>query len=559
MTEYYTNKPDFTTEPVVPPNTNGSSYSKTMSTIMGDIEAVGNTVKNEGVEDLYIQQGEAALGLTKDSSVFDKSLKRIYTMLVSARKVHSDIIQNIDSKFTKGMDNAFASLNNVNGAGKPYKSEYTKKAVTKEVSRGYSTSNGPLHESVTEYESYSLAELLDGKASPIQAAKDVYDERLRAATEMLAKKDQLSDEQIKALEGKSAEDIVAARYPSQLPDYQKLKASRYYEENKEKLQYVDTGLKVLAGLAMVGGVVLAPFTGGTSLYATYAGGAYLATDSAYSAATGHTMITGTQLSTEERVWAGIDAAVTVASMGSAAYLTQLAKAGVSGSTLLKGLASAGKYADDVNDVSKVIYAVASGGNPNSAIQNMVLGQVMGHGLGKAGKYTDVKFGRGGAPEVDVDLPGVRRPATDVDVLTKSKDLSTIKGEAVDHVETDKTKVELEDPLVNGPYIRDGKPYGRPTLTGDKKLEFERAVYNEQVGPDGVLREPYEPYDVIDWKPGQARRGVVDFGHQEGKSYSEMFRKYKNREITLQELKDFQFDPNNFRIEKPSANRDHSHE
>lgn len=415
MTEYYTNKPDFTTEPVVPPNTNGSSYSKTMSTIMGDIEAVGNTVKNEGVEDLYIQQGEAALGLTKDSSVFDKSLKRIYTMLVSARKVHSDIIQNIDSKFTKGMDNAFASLNNVNGAGKPYKSEYTKKAVTKEVSRGYSTSNGPLHESVTEYESYSLAELLDGKASPIQAAKDVYDERLRAATEMLAKKDQLSDEQIKALEGKSAEDIVAARYPSQLPDYQKLKASRYYEENKEKLQYVDTGLKVLAGLAMVGGVVLAPFTGGTSLYATYAGGAYLATDSAYSAATGHTMITGTQLSTEERVWAGIDAAVTVASMGSAAYLTQLAKAGVSGSTLLKGLASAGKYADDVNDVSKVIYAVVSGGNPNSAIQNMVLGQVMGHGLGKAGKYTDVKFGRGGAPEVDVDLPGVRRPATDVDV------------------------------------------------------------------------------------------------------------------------------------------------
>ena len=415
MTEYYTNKPDFTTEPVVQSNINGSGYSKSMSTIMGDIEAVGNTVKNEGVEDLYIQQGEAALGLTKDSSVFDKSLKRIYTMLTSARKVHSDIIQNIDSKFTKGMDNAFASLNNVNGAGKPYKSEYTKKSVTKEVSRGYSSSYGPLHESVTEYESYSLAELLDGKASPIQAAKDVYDERLRAATEMLAQKDQLSDEQIKALEGKSAEDIVAARYPSQLPDYQKLKASRYYEENKEKLQYVDTGLKVLAGLAMVGGVALAPFTGGTSLYATYAGGAYLATDSAYSAATGHTMITGTQLSTEERVWAGIDAAVTVASMGSAAYLTQLAKAGVSGSTLLKGLASAGKYADDVNDVSKVIYAVASGGNPNSAIQNMVLGQVMGHGLGKAGKYTDVKFGRGGAPEVDVDLPGVRRPATDVDV------------------------------------------------------------------------------------------------------------------------------------------------
>lgn len=39
----------------------------------------------------------------------------------------------------------------------------------------------------------------------------------------------------------------------------------------------------------------------------------------------------------------------------------------------------------------------------------------------------------------------------------------------------------------------------------------------------------------------------------------MFKKYKNREITLQELKDFQFNPDNFRIEKPSPNRSHSHE
>ena len=92
-----------------------------------------------------------------------------------------------------------------------------------------------------------------------------------------------------------------------------------------------------------------------------------------------------------------------------------------------------------------------------------------------------------------------------------------------------------EPLVNGPYIRDGKPYGRPTLTGDKKLEFERAVYNKQVDPDGVLRDP-NTGDVIDWKPGQSRRGVVDFGHKEGKTYKKMFEKYKNREITLQELR-----------------------
>ena len=67
------------------------------------------------------------------------------------------------------------------------------------------------------------------------------------------------------------------------------------------------------------------------------------------------MITGNQLSTEDRVWAGIDAAVTLVSMGSVGYLAKLAKSGKNGSTLLKGLATAGKHADDVNDVSKVIY------------------------------------------------------------------------------------------------------------------------------------------------------------------------------------------------------------
>ena len=47
----------------------------------------------------------------------------------------------------------------------------------------------------TEQKSYNLVEILDGKASPIQAAKDVYDDRIKAVKEMMAKKDQLSDEQ----------------------------------------------------------------------------------------------------------------------------------------------------------------------------------------------------------------------------------------------------------------------------------------------------------------------------------------------------------------------------
>ena len=423
---------------------------------------------------------------------------------------------------------------------------------------------------------------------------------------MMAKKDQLSDEQIKAIEGKSAEEVVAVRYPGQLPDYQRLKASRYYEENKESLQYIDIGLKTLAVLSMIGGAALAPATGGTSLTATYAAGTYLAADSAYSAVRGHTMITGTQLTTEERIWAGIDSVVTIASMGSAAYLTKLAKSGAEGSTLLKNLETAGTHADDVNDVTKVVYAIGTGKDPSSDIQNLMFGQIMGFGMKQAGNYLGKKFG---APSVDVpgtkpshlDVPlqgkqipnldpaNVRlnsrqdlhlkaspadgtlaklknHPAVSVDV-PKVKAVSDVEAPTQVGAKQPKTKdipserlenLDSLEPLVNGPYIRDGKPYGRPTLTGDKKLEFERAVYNKQVDPDGVLRDP-NTRDVIDWKPGQSRRGVVDFGHKEGKTYKKMFEKYKNREITLQELKDFQFNPDNFRIETPSANRSHKFE
>ena len=397
MTKYYSNKPDFPGDPTYP-LISSSSYFKSMSDIMDDIEAAGKVVTDEGVEDLYVQNGEASLGTTKDSTTFDKSLNRIFKMVSKTKKIHSDIMQNIDSKFTKGMDAAFVTLNDVNGANKPYKSKYTKQTVPKKVLAGYKADGTSVYIDTTEQKSYTLSEILDGKASPIQAAKDVYDDRIKAVKEMMAKKDQLSDEQIKALEGKSAEEIVAVRYPGQLPDYQRLKASRYYEENKESLQYVDMALKVVAFLGMAGGTILAPVTGGTSLTVTYASMAYLAADSAYSAFNGHTMITGNQLSTEDRVWAGIDAAVTLVSMGSVGYLAKLAKSGKNGSTVLKGLATAGKHADDVNDVSKVIYSFATDKDPNAALQNLVLSQVMGIGMKSAGNYIGKKFG---APAVDV--------------------------------------------------------------------------------------------------------------------------------------------------------------
>ncbi|ORO67690.1 hypothetical protein B7715_01400 [Streptococcus oralis subsp. oralis] len=485
MTKYYSNKPDFPGDPISP-LVSSSSYFKSMSDIMDDIEAAGKVVTDEGVEDLYVQNGEASLGTTKDSTTFDKSLKRIFKMVSKTKKIHSDIMQNIDSKFTKGMDAAFVTLDNVNGAAKPYKSKYTKKTVPKKVLAGYRSDNTAVYIDTTEQKSYNLVEILDGKASPIQAAKDVYDDRIKAVKEMLAKKDQLSDEQIKALEGKSAEEIVAVRYPGQLPDYQRLKASRYYEENKESLQYVDMALKAIAVFGMIGGAVLAPATGGTSLTVSYASMAYLAADSAYSAFNGHTMITGNQLSTEDRVWAGIDAAVTLVSMGSAGYLAKLAKSGKNGSTVLKGLATAGTHADDVNDVSKVIYSFATDKDPNAALQNLVLGQVMGIGMKSAGNYIGKKFG---APAVDV--PGVKASHLDI----------PLQGKQIPKLDPANVRLSSRQDLHLKASPADGtlaKLKNHPPVSVDlPKMKQIRADYNDYVAHKTSLGE--KPLSMSDWK------------------------------------------------------------
>ena len=485
MTKYYSNKPDFPGDPISP-LVSSSSYFKSMSDIMDDIEAAGKVVTDEGVEDLYVQNGEASLGTTKDSTTFDKSLKRIFKMVSKTKKIHSDIMQNIDSKFTKGMDAAFVTLNDVNGANKPYKSKYTKKTVPKKVLAGYRSDNTAVYIDTTEQKSYNLVEILDGKASPIQAAKDVYDDRIKAVKEMMAKKDQLSDEQIKALEGKSAEEIVAVRYPGQLPDYQRLKASRYYEENKESLQYVDMALKVVAFLGMAGGTIFAPVTGGTSLTVTYASMAYLAADSAYSAFNGHTMITGNQLSTEDRVWAGIDAAVTLVSMGSVGYLAKLAKSGKNGSTLLKNLATAGTHADDVNDVTKVVYAVGTGKDPSSDIQNLMFGQVMGIGMKSAGNYIGKKFG---APAVD--LPSTKTSHLDI----------SLQGKQIPKLDPANVRLSSRPDLHLKASPADGtlaKLKTHPPVSVDgPKMKQIRADYNDYVAHKTSVGE--KPLSMSDWK------------------------------------------------------------
>ena len=568
MSKYYSNKSDFSEAGSNLQSGGGGSTSsanaysnyvsggypsggssKSMSQLINDIEEVANTVTSEGVADLYVQTGEAALNVTKNSDEFDKATTRVSKILKSAQKIHQNIMQNIDSKFTLGIDKVLEGLNKINGSDSKYKT----KNLTR-TEHDYRPVYGNAYSPTTYHDykkevPYNLSEILDGKASPIKAAKDVYSKRLEAVKESLKHKDKMTDEQLKQIKGKSAEEVLELMYPKEIPDYQKLKASRFHEEHRETLQKVDTGIKIFAWIGAIGGVALSPFTGGSSLALTYASTAYLTIDSGYSAATGHTMITGDRLSTEERVWAGIDAASVVLSAGAGSYLTKLRKAGKAGSTLLK-LAS---HADDLNDVSKVAYAMATGKDTKAAIGNLVMGQAQGFAAKKAGGLLNGKFGKTSAtdvpdiptnstkqhievdssglnskklkidptvvhqkknpkldlkiePTVKADLASTPKPHVDVetskikpveavagvatavpkskkpdiDVLTKPKDLSTIKGEAVDHVGTVKPKVDL-----NVPKVKDVHDVEAPKYNKEQILQKDLRPYT------GDLMDPIE--------------------------------------------------------------------
>lgn len=617
MSKYYSNKSDFSEAGSNLQSSGGGSTSsvnaysnyvsggypsggssKSMSQLINDIEEVAKTVTSEGVADLYVQTGEAALNVTKNSDEFDKATTRVSKILKSAQKIHQNIMQNIDSKFTLGIDKVLEGLNKINGSDSKYKTKNLTR-TEHDYRPVYVNAYSPTtyHDYKKEVP-YNLSEILDGKASPIKAAKDVYSKRLEAVKESLKHKDKMTDEQLKQIKGKSAEEVLELMYPKEIPDYQKLKASRYYEEHRETLQKVDTGIKILAWVGAVGGVVLSPFTGGSSLALTYASTAYLTIDSGYSAVTGHTMITGDRLSTEERVWAGIDAASVVLSAGAGSYLTKLRKAGKAGSTLLK-LAS---HADDVNDASKVVYAFATDKDPKAAIGNLVMGQAQGFAAKKAGGLLNGKFGKTNAPDVpdiptnstkqhiEVDSSGLnskklkidptvvhqkknskldlkieptvkadlsltpkphvdvetskikpveavagaatavpKSKKPDIDVLTKPKDLSTIKGEAVDHIGTAKPKVDLDVPEA-GDVLKVHEAEISPTKSEMKKGSKQKEVHVEDV----------EHYTTWDQMKAEHYRTVTDFvqaNKPDGASHPREWLNKPNHEFTIEHMSD----------------------
>ena len=115
---------------------------------------------------------------------------------------------------------------------------------------------------------------------------------------------------------------------------------------------------------------------------------------------------------------------------------------------------------------------------------------------------------------------------------------------------------------NRPYIQDGKPKGRPSY----RQEFPYDLYvsyikgNNITRPaDAIIRDEITK-EVINWLPGQPRKGVVDFGHLPKQKYSKVFNeKYLTEIWTPKELRDWYNNPKNYRFETPYTNRSHQYE
>lgn len=109
------------------------------------------------------------------------------------------------------------------------------------------------------------------------------------------------------------------------------------------------------------------------------------------------------------------------------------------------------------------------------------------------------------------------------------------------------------------WLDDGRPYrdSRPSYrAGVVEEVWRRAVERAWETPpfDGKVRNPYPPHDVIEWSPGDPRKGVWDMGHIPGEKYSIVHDRYMRGEMTREEFLDWYNAPENYLPETPRSNR-----
>jgi hypothetical protein len=375
MTKYYSNHPDFSAGLQASSMTGSVSYARSQVTnALSDIKEVTEVVQNEGLSFLYSPVGDAELGKEMPEITFATSYDKVEKMLNLATRIHSEVLERIDNKFTKGVDASLQSLNSVNGSDNPYKTSHLSYQERKTTSQ----SQG-LVDNETKY--YTLAELLDYKQSPISATKEVYLKRVSDLREIFEK--QHLDDGPVYLSNKTDEELLSMFFEyQQAGNYSSLKHFQWQEDNKAWLDpleaYLGIGLLVVSIIASVVSFGAASPTvvaaaGVVATTTATAGTAYEVAEGAVATTTGHTMLAGTELDTDDRIWAGAETLGTLATLG-----------------LGKGLKAAGAADDLIKAANKTANVMGDGISlTHTGYDYAVKGEdptmsLIGFGLGKLG-------------------------------------------------------------------------------------------------------------------------------------------------------------------------------
>ncbi|MBC6309991.1 hypothetical protein HCJ66_10595 [Listeria sp. FSL L7-1582] len=338
--------PSYSTE------TSESYAVKRIGEILEGIKEVKSELRSQGLSDLFPSRGTSTLSASKGKSGLEKKYQHANELVTLAGRVHKEVLQNIDGKITQAMNDAVKKLDNVNEGKNAYKTDKLTFSETYTTTDPYSG----MTSTYTTQKKYTLDQILNSSDSPIKATKLLYDERLKLINELMDSGEITDKETIKELKGMSNDELVRAFFPTQLGEFEELK-STWHENNAGWLKWVDIGLTVVVGVALVASAFV---TGGASLLLAAPALAYLGTKAVVGIAGGTNMITGDILDTEDKIWLGVDFVASTLSFGAGAIVTKLGSSLREGSTLASTL----KLATNAENIAgKVDLAITTIRNP----------------------------------------------------------------------------------------------------------------------------------------------------------------------------------------------------
>lgn len=434
MTEYYTNKSDFEQGKRIGWFEDNVSQVKDL---LKDISETAEIVKSNDLSHLYIAKGGATLGKDMPEKTFVDSEHTVLDVMEEMKRVHREIVQNIENKYISGLEDAMEALNKINEGKNKYKSEHLTYEETYTYQTSYQTGYGIQTVKGKRKAYYSLSDILNSDKSPISSAAAKYQDKLKVAKENLAKLEAEDKETYDKIKDLSEKELVETFFPTELGEYKRLK-STWSKDNEWWLGWVDIGVKVVGTAALVVGTFA---SGGTLAPVALAlGTTLLGGEAAYRAISGET-ITGDVLTNEQRIWAGAEAVTTLVSGGLGSYLKG---ASIAEQTVSQGVLNA----DKVARFGANAYDVAQFGHdfiedPQMALTNLATSQLIGRTVGhlgqrfqayRASKAADVNLGSGKATSYKGSIQE-RLSNTWTDVKTKAGNVRAQASQSWDDFKT----------------------------------------------------------------------------------------------------------------------------